>query len=212
MKSETLSQASRLRMIRLYIHLRNLDHQWQATKLTSRDLAAAIGTTGASLRKDLSALGCPADGWGYRGKDLIPQLESKLLLAHRASAGIAGLEPWGSVLLTNPDLLPGIHMTAGFDSNMNRLERMSTEIPLYPSHEIPEIFREKGIRLGVIAAGGGLIQKTAERMVKGGALAVLNLTPQALVLPEYVFTYQADIQTGILMLLSQINGSLSNKE
>ncbi len=212
MRSDKFSQASRLRMIRLYIYLKNLDYQWLETKQTSRDLAASIGTTGTSLRKDLSILGCQAEGWGYRGAELIPQLEKHLLLDLRVVAGIAGLEPWGSVLLSNPELLPGLHITAGFDSNMNRLERMSTNIPLYPSHEIPEVFREKEIKLGVISSGGGMIQKTAERMVKGGALAILNLTPRILDLPEGVFTYQADIQSGILMLLSQINGSSNQKE
>ena len=199
-------------MVRLYIYLKNLDRQWLETKLTSRDLAMAIGTTAVSLRKDLSILGCPAEGWGYRGFELIPQLEEHLLLNLRVTAGIAGLEPWGSVLLNNPEFLPGLHITAGFDSNMNRLERMSTKVSLYPSHEIPEVFREKKIALGVISSEGGMIQKTAERMVNGGALAILNLTPRILDLPDSVFTYQADIQSGILMLLSQINGSSKNKE
>ncbi len=203
------SQAARIRMIRLYLYLKNLENEWKDTRLTSRELAEATGTTDTTLRKDLSSFSCQAGGWGYTCTGLKSQLEKKLRLSFRVKAGIAGLEPWGAILLSNRNLLPGVIPAAGFDSNMNRLERMSCETPLFPSYEIPEVFSRLDIKLGIISSEGGLIQKTAERMVRGGALAILNLTPQALELPEEVFTYQADIQTGILLLLSQINGSLN---
>ena len=194
-------------MIRLYLFLNHLGADWKETKLTSGELARAIGTSGTSLRKDFSVLGCQTDGWGYPPEILSSRIAEALTLSEPVKAGIAGLEPWGTVLISMRDLLPGITIAAGFDSSMNRLERMSTDIPLFPSYEIPEVFNRLEIKLGILSSGGNVAQQTADRMIRGGVAAIYNLTPSPVKVPDHIFTHQADIQSGILKLLSRINGN-----
>jgi redox-sensing transcriptional repressor len=210
MRSDFLSDSTRMRMIRLFLYLNHLGPEWQNEKLSSQELALAIESTAATVRKDLSCLNCRADGWGYRASHLIQQLKETLLLNSPVRTGVAGLEPWGSILLEKENLLPGVLIRAGFDSSMNRLERTSSRIPLYPAYEIPEIFHREGLLLGILASDEQNIQQTAERMISGGALALLNLTPLPVRVPEGVFLHQADIQSGILKLISQINWNERN--
>ena len=205
MRSDILSEATRMRMIRLFLYLNHLEPEWRNEKLSSEELAAAIECTAVTVRKDLSCLNCRADGWGYRPDLLEKQLRDALQLNRTVKAGVAGLEPWGSILLGKENFIPGVVIRAGFDSSMNRLERTRSPIPLYPSYEITEIFRREGLQLGILAADGQNIQKTVDRMISGGALAVLNLTPCPVLVPEGVFMHQADIQSGILKLISRIN-------
>ncbi|OQY32701.1 MAG: hypothetical protein B6241_10235 [Spirochaetaceae bacterium 4572_59] len=210
--SDFLSDATQLRMIRLYLYLKTLDQDWQDIKLTSDELAKAIQSTAATVRKDLSHLKCSAEGWGYQANRLIPKLKESLLLKRSVKTGIAGLEPWGSLLLSRKGFLPGVEVAAGFDSSMNKIEMTSSSIPLHPSYEIAEVFCRMELLLGIISSYGDNAQQTADRMIKGGAIAILNLTPCPIRVPENIFMYQSDFQSGILKLLSSINGSLLNKE
>lgn len=212
MRSDFFSDATQLRMIRLYLYLKTLDLDWQNIKLTSEELAEAIQTTATTVRKDLSSLECSAEGWGYQVNRLIPKLKESLLLNHSVRTGIAGLEPWGFILLSRKDFFPGVEVAAGFDSSMNRIEMTSASVPLHPSYEITDVFNRMELLLGIISSYGENAQQTADRMIKGGAMAILNLTPCPVRVPENVFMYQADFQSGILKLLSSINGSLQNKE
>lgn len=212
MRSDFLTDATQLRMIRLYLYLKTLGQEWDEIKLTSEELALAMQTTAATIRKDLSRLNCNAEGWGYQVNRLIPKLKTSLRITQPVKTGIAGLEPWGSILLSRMDVLPGVEVTAGFDSSMNRIERTSSAVPLYPAYEISEVFSKKKMLLGVISNNGENAQQTADRMIKGGAIAILNLTPCPIRVPESVFMYQTDFQSGILKLLSCINGSLLNEE
>ena len=212
MRSDFFSDATRMRMIRLFLYMSHLEPEWQNEKLTSEELAAAIESSAATVRKDLCSLNCRADGWGYRTGRLTQQLKKALMLSRPVRAGIAGLETWGAILLENENLLPGVIIRAGFDSSMNRLERTRSRIPLFPAYEIAEVFHREGLRLGILASDGQNIQQTVDRMLSGGALAILNLTPRAVLVPEGVFLHQADIQSGILNLISRINWNELDKE
>lgn len=205
MLSDLTSDAARLRMIRLSLYLESLEEDWEQTKLTSEELAAVLDATPATVRKDLSGLGCPADGRGYRVRQLRENLKTALGLKRPVRGGVAGLDPWGALLLNRPELFPGIEIRAGFDRSMNRLERTGSPVPLYPSYEIPEVFRTEGLSLGIIASAGEEAQKTARRMIEGGAAGILNLSPRPVRVPRGIFLHQADIQSGLLRLLSQIN-------
>ena len=194
-------------MLRLYLYLNSLESEWLDIKMTSEELARQMNSTAVSVRKDLNSIGCQAEGWGYTPGSLTEQLKSKLLPESVVKAGICGLEPWGTILINNSSLLPGIEIVAGFDSSMNRLERTSSKVPLFPAYEIAEVFGMYKILFGIISSGGENAQKIADRMIKGGTLAILNMTPCPIRVPDDVFTYQADYQSGILKLLSLMGGT-----
>ncbi len=196
-------------MLRLYLYLNSLEPEWLDIKMTSEELAKEMNSTAVSVRKDLNSIGCRAEGWGYPLGSLTRQLRIKLLPDSVVKAGLCGLEPWGTILLNNSNLLPGIEIVAGFDSSMNRLERTSAKVPLFPAYEITEIFGREKILFGIISSGGENAQKIADRMIKGGTLAILNMTPCPIRVPEDVFTYQADFQSGILKLLSLMSGTFN---
>jgi len=206
MKPEELSSAAHDRLIRLYLYLCSLSTDWDNQLQTSEELAEALDATSVTVRKDLSLLGCPADGRGYRTELLREKLNSGLLLTTPVRAGLAGLDSWGAVLIAQKDLLPGIDIHAGFDSSMNRLEMTRTEIPLYPSYEITEIFRNADLHLGILASDGGKVQQTADRMIQGGARGLLNMTSRSLKLPPGIFCCRTYPAEGLLRLKSLING------
>ena len=206
MNREKLSGASHTRMIRLFIILDRMDEDWKQTVLSSGELGNLIATSAENIRKDLNTLGCPASGRGYRVSELTASLKVTLKLQQELSAGLAGLDSWGAVLLKNPDSFPGINITAAFDSSQNRIERTESLLPLHPSYEIREVFKRENIRIGILASESSDPERILKRMIEGGAEGIINLTSCPLMVPENIFYHQADLSAGFLSIVSRING------
>ncbi|MDA3957169.1 winged-helix domain-containing protein [Oceanispirochaeta sp.] len=206
MLKEKLSEAAHFRMIRLYITLSRMESEWSQTTLTSGELANFTGTTAELIRKDLSFLGCPAEGRGYKTNTLLSGLKEKLHL-NVLKAGLAGLDSWGSILIRESGSFQGLQITAAFDGSQNRLERTETRISLYPSYEIKEVFQKEKIRIGILASETAQPDKNLQRMLAGGARGIINLTSCPLTVPKDVYYYQADLSLGFLSMISRINES-----
>jgi len=194
-------------MIRLYITLLKLDESWSGTVLTSGELAGWNLSTAEVVRKDLNTLGCVSDGRGYRVASLKEKLREKLHLTKALKTGLVGLDWWGSILIKEENILPGLQITAAFDGNQNRLERTETRIPLYPTFEIKDVFRRERIKIGIMASENSQPERNLERMLQGGVKGIINLTSVNLPVPDDVFYYQADLFLGLLSMISRINGS-----
>lgn len=201
-----LSEASRLRLIRLLIILERMDSDWQETVMSSGELGKLISSSAENVRKDLNTLGCPASGRGYHVQNLASSLKERLSLLRRLKAGLAGLDSWGTVLLRAPESFPGLSITAAFDGSQNRIERTESILPLYPSYEIREVFEKMGITIGILASESSDPGRLLSRMIDGGALGIINLTSQPLTVPEGIFYHQADMAAGFLSVVSRING------
>jgi redox-sensing transcriptional repressor len=71
----------------------------------------------------------------------------------------------------------GYSIIAGFDSNINKLETIRTNIELFPAHDITDIVRRKKIDVGVIAVPASAAQESADRLIEGGARGIVNFSP-----------------------------------
>jgi len=205
-RMHSLSDAARLRLIRLYLILEGMEDDWSRTLFSSQQLGELLGCRSELLRKDLNTLNCRADGRGYLVETLRKDLGRKLFLKGVLKAGFSGLDSWGSLLLENGEELLGLKLAAGFDSRQNRLERTETTIPLFPTHEIADVFQKEEIPLGILASARVSPQRNLERMQEGGALGILNLTGRPLKVPGGIFYRQSDLRVSFMELVSRING------
>jgi len=191
----------------LYITLLRLDESWSDAVLTSGDLAEWTLSTAEVMRKDLNVLNCRAEGRGYRVKTLRNCLHEKLHLKKSMKAGLIGLDWWGSILIREGNMIPGLEISAAFDSNQNRIERTETRIPLYPTFEIKDVFMREGIEIGIVASENAQPERNLNRMLKGGVKGILNLTSITLHVPQGIYYDQVNLHLGLLSMISRINGS-----
>ena len=106
------------------------------------------------------------------------RVRSSLGLGIKRNACIVGLGRLGSAILNYPDFIPsGFEIKAGFDSNINKIELIITDIPLYPSYEIEEAVRREKIQLGIIAVPPQSAQNTAKKLIDGGVKGIVNFAP-----------------------------------
>jgi len=163
-------------------------------RVTSNELARWLGTTPASVRKDISLCRAPLatgepprphlGGSAYQPAELLQRLQSHLnpMTPAPLRTAVAGLGDWGlgiaAELARTPDAK--FLLVAGFDSRTNKLEQLDMSFPLWPTTEITAVCLRLGIELAVLAVPPHESQKIADRFVLGGVRRIINYTTTVL--------------------------------
>jgi len=148
-------------------------------RISSTGIGSALGIPAHTIRKDINYLGEVGDtGSGYEVSRLMGHLSEALGFNLPRRACVVGLGRLGSALLEyNRVLPPGFSIEAGFDSSINRLETIRTDIPLYPAYEISDVVRREAIELALLTVPAAAAADVAEDLVKGGIRGIINFTP-----------------------------------
>ena len=149
----------------------------QAEKLT--------GWPRDTIRKDISFLGGAVGGnAGYEPELLIPLIKKALGLNCRRKFCVVGLGRLGSAYLNfTPPELAEFELAAGFDTNVNRVEILSSPAPLYPAYKMAEVISRQGIEIALLCVPTGEAQTAATQCAAAGIRGILNFAPVALRLP-----------------------------
>ncbi|MBA7477416.1 Redox-sensing transcriptional repressor Rex [subsurface metagenome] len=145
------------------------------SSISSAEMGARIGAGADTLRKDFSRLGeIGGSPLGYPVEKLRLLIEDSLLLNRQRRACVVGLGDTGFSLLSAGEIpAMGYTVVAGFDSSINRLELLQTEIPLHPLHEIARVVRADKIQIAIVT---NRAREAANRLIEGGIQGILNLT------------------------------------
>ena len=175
--SRDLPEPTIERLVVLYRTVCTLIHEG-ILSASSGELGRACMSSAYNVRKDLSHLSSSCGtGNGYNLLGLKELLQQSLGFTGIVNACVVGLGNIGAAIMRNDEFLEeGYKIAAGFDSNVNRLELMRTHIPLFPAHEIPQRVQELHIEMAVVAVPSDAAQLTADRLVKGGIMGIVNFT------------------------------------
>ncbi len=175
-------------------------------KISSKELANILGFSADSIRKDINSLGNLGNfGAKYDIAALMNFISGRLDMSAKKKVCIVGIGRMGSAIF-NYELLLGSNyeIVAGFDSNINKIETMTSNIPLYPAFRIPEVVMEKHIELGVITVPSKDAQSTAERLEKGGIKGIVNMTGSPITVGENIYVTNIDVLKELRYLSSLI--------
>lgn len=160
---------------RLSILLSLLEQNPQA-ELNSSDIADMLGVPAARVRKDFSLANITL-GRGKHSAELLKEIKARLGLDKVKKTCLVGLGKLGQALLQYPGITgASVSLAAGFDSDINLLERLKSDVPLFPAYEISEVAAEKGIELGILAVPASSAQDCAEKLIRGGVRGIINFT------------------------------------
>ena len=158
-----LSNKTIERICRIFGHLGILEKDG-IDFVTSKDLARATGATESTIRKDISLIGMT--GYGRKGYDvcvLKKELGKKLYLSKKRKACIVGLGRLGTALLDYENFQEdGFEIVAGFDSSINKIERLKTDVDVFENDRISDIVRDRSIELGIVAVPAVAAQQVVE--------------------------------------------------
>ena len=180
--SVVIPEATRKRMLLLL----NLLETWPESKITSLQISGQTGWKDSLIRHDLWLLGYNKGvSNGYQTVDLRTAINQALgLEAQTKNCCIVGLGRLGAALL-DEKLTEGTPFVikAGFDSNVNRVEILRSNFPLYPAHDMNWVIKQEKISLAVLTVADKDAQSMAERLIAAGIKGIVNMTRCVLKVP-----------------------------
>lgn len=173
------------RLCKIYSLLEELEDKGQL-KLSSNEIGRRLGVGSHNIRKDLTYLGeTGTTGSGYEIKKLKDQIAVSLGFTRKRKACIVGLGKMGTAILSNEMFFSkNFDIIAGFDTNINRLETLKIDIPLYPTYDIPVVVKREKIELALLTLPGETAQNIAEKLIEGGIKGIVNFSPVVLSSPD----------------------------
>ena len=166
------------RLSLLYQYCRKLQLEG-VNRVSSTKLGSALGIPAHTIRKDINFLGeIGHTGSGYDISRLKQHLADSMGFNKTRKTCVVGLGRLGLAFLEYSQLEPnGFPVSAGFDTNINRLETIRTEIPVFPAYEIPEIIRRERIELALLTVPSESAETAAAALAEAGICGIVNFAP-----------------------------------
>lgn len=194
---------------RLPIYVRTLHSllDQERTSVSSEELARMIGVTAAQIRRDLSYFGkFGKQGKGYDVSYLSNRIEEILRLDRTWDMVLCGMGKLGHAIANYRGFRrSSFAITELFDVDDSVVGQVVNDMPIRPMSEIPDVVRNAGIRVGIIATPRVQAQETADLLVAGGVEAILNYAPVILRVPEHVTVREIDPVSALQSMTYYIN-------
>jgi redox-sensing transcriptional repressor len=182
---------------RLPIYVRTLQlliDQTGSESVSSDQLAAAIGVSGAQIRRDLSYFGrFGKQGKGYDARRLVEEINRILRLDQSWEVALVGFGNLGRAIAQYGGFVPSTFRIACiFDRNEDRVGQDVDGIVIESDARIAESIRQLGVKIGIIAVPQASAQIVADALIEGGIEAILNYAPCHLRTPDAVTVRDVD--------------------
>jgi redox-sensing transcriptional repressor len=172
------------------------------TSVSSEELALAAGVNPAKLRKDLSHLGSyGVRGVGYDVSRLAHEITEVLGLAQEWPVAIIGMGNLGRALAAYRGFASrGFRIVAVLDHDARIVGLRAAGHVVRPMSDLPELVRDEGLAIGVIATPPEAAQSVADQLVAAGVTSILNFAPAVLTVPADVDVRKVDLATELQIL------------
>lgn len=205
---------------RLSLYLRELESRVELDQQTisSKQLGDALGLTDAQVRKDLAYFGqFGHPGIGYRVSELTERLRRILGTDRKWNAAVIGAGNIGRALMTYQRFRrKGFEIVAVFDNDADVIGRMTSGHRVRPMEDLPDLVRERDIKIGIVTVPAGAAQEVADALIDAGVLGILNFAPIRLDVRDAVSITSVDFSVSLEQLAFQISlgmtGSLDERD
>ena len=165
--------------------------------VSSEALGEMVGSSAAQVRKDLSWFGEFGEpGTGYRVHILKTAISDILGTNRIWNTALIGVGRLGSALLAYPGFNNrGFKIAAAFDSDITKIGKKWEDIIIEDISRLPEIVKEKNIRIAIIAVPGASAQSVAEKVISSGVRAIVNFAPERISVPDEIQLRNVDLSS-----------------
>jgi redox-sensing transcriptional repressor len=189
---------------RLPVYLRSLHElvESRVETVSSEKLAQLAGVNAAKVRKDLSYLGSYGTrGVGYDVRYLVFHISRELGLTQDWPVVIVGIGNLGHALAGYGGFGErGFPVAALLDADRARVGERIGELTVRHMDELPEVVKEVGIAVGVVATPAEGAQEVVDALVAAGVRSILNFAPAMVTVPEQVRLRKVDLALELQIL------------
>jgi len=147
-------------------------------RVFSDNIAEAVGSTAAQVRKDFSIFAIVGRRrGGYIITELVEKLNTILGKDEVQEVILAGLGNLGQALVTYRGFeKEGLKIVACFDINPNKY-RADGALPVMPLDNLKNFVKDRKVKIGIIAVPDIAAQQVADIMISAGIKGILNFAP-----------------------------------
>ena len=166
--------------------------------INSIELSKIMDTTSAQVRKDLSTFGeFGVRGKGYDIDKLIEIIEDIQGINKVNDLIVVGYGKMGEMITSNSKVLgKGFRIVGVFDNDPKKInQEISGNLKIQNVEEVEEFIKSSSNRVetAILSVVKGQAQTAAEKLVKNGIKAILNMTTYKLELPKNIVVVNMDI-------------------
>ena len=166
--------------------------------INSIELSKIMDTTSAQVRKDLSTFGeFGVRGKGYDIDKLIEIIEDILGINKVNDLIVVGYGKMGEMITSNSKVLgKGFRIVGVFDNDPQKIDQeISGNIKIQNVDEVEDFIKNSTnkVETAILSVVKGQAQTAAEKLVKNGIKAILNMTTYKLELPKNIVVVNMDI-------------------
>lgn len=166
--------------------------------INSIELSKIMDTTSAQVRKDLSTFGeFGVRGKGYDIDKLIEIIEDILGINKVNDLIVVGYGKMGEMITSNSKVMgKGFRIVGVFDNDPQKIDHeISGNLKIQNVDEVEDFIKNSSnkVETAILSVVKGQAQTAAEKLVKNGIKAILNMTTYKLELPKNVVVVNMDI-------------------
>ena len=166
--------------------------------INSIELSKIMDTTSAQVRKDLSTFGeFGVRGKGYDIDKLIEIIEDILGINKVNDLIVVGYGKMGEMITSNSKVLgKGFRIVGVFDNDPKKIDHeISGNLKIQNVEKVEEFIKSSSniVETAILSVVKGQAQTAAEKLVKNGIKAILNMTTYKLELPKNIVVVNMDI-------------------
>ena len=166
--------------------------------INSIELSKIMDTTSAQVRKDLSTFGeFGVRGKGYDIDKLIEIIEHILGINKVNDLIVVGYGKMGEMITSNSKVMgKGFRIVGVFDNDPQKIDQeISGNLKIQNVDEVEDFIKNSSnkVETAILSVVKGQAQTAAEKLVKNGIKAILNMTTYKLELPKNVVVVNMDI-------------------
>lgn len=188
------------------IQLLTLLESYKETKITSLKIQSLTGWKDSLIRHDLWLIGFNNGvSNGYFVSDLIEKISLALGFeispTIKRKCCIVGLGRIGAALLdANFFAKTDFTISAGFDSNVNRVEILRSTFPLYPANQIEFVVKKEQIEFAILATDDKDANTSVQRLINCGIKGIVNMTNVVLAVPKKIKVINLSVVNSLMEL------------
>jgi redox-sensing transcriptional repressor len=182
---------------RLSLYRRLLNEQFDAkrTQIYSHELAKLARVSAAQVRRDIMTIaysGTP--NRGYEVRQLIAELSRTLDNPDGDRVGLVGVGNLGRALISFfSGRRPNLNITAAFDSDPEKANRVLFGCRCYPMEKLGEVVRAEQLKTAILTVPPAVAQHTADQLVEAGVCGILNYTTVPIRVAPRVYVMDRDM-------------------
>jgi redox-sensing transcriptional repressor len=175
--------------------------------ISATAVAEAMGLNKVQVRKDLSAAsrsgGKPK--LGYEVGLLIRDLEDFLGCRDTKSAILIGVGRLGGALLSFKGFEEsGMHISAAFDNDPEKIGTVIGGITIYDIRELPQFCKEHGVLIGILTTSPAAAQELCNKMLECGICAIWNFSTAHLETPGNIIVHNENLAVSLAMIAHEL--------